>query len=169
MFRWSTIFGKMPSPHPYFWSICAWKSNFEDELSIHIPLILIFNGTESGIFFVNLHIFSWRWLNSLVLIFSHIEKTTTWEDPRKASVASSQQQQCRNTITAAISSTSPVTDLHSLAQQGNITALLQSFKIVSFNCLESRFWQLERIWGESYPKVNYHWASDDVRPLEIEC
>ncbi|KAK7582431.1 hypothetical protein V9T40_013876 [Parthenolecanium corni] len=59
-----------------------------------------------------------RIMGKTELNHSHIEKTTTWEDPRKSSVASSQQQQCRNTITAAISSTSPVTDLHSLAQQG---------------------------------------------------
>ncbi|XKL60835.1 hypothetical protein PGB90_007892 [Kerria lacca] len=50
----------------------------------------------------------------------HIERSTTWDDPRKTNVASSQQQQCRNSITAAISAASPVTDLHSHTQQGNV-------------------------------------------------
>lgn len=52
-----------------------------------------------------------------VYFLNHNERTTTWDDPRKTNVASSQQQQCRNSITVAISSASPITDLHSHTQQ----------------------------------------------------
>ncbi|XP_065214520.1 transcriptional coactivator yorkie-like isoform X2 [Planococcus citri] len=51
-----------------------------------------------------------------IYFLNHHAKTTTWEDPRKTNVAASQQ--CRNAITAAISSASPVSDLHSHTQQG---------------------------------------------------
>ncbi|XP_065214521.1 WW domain-containing transcription regulator protein 1-like isoform X3 [Planococcus citri] len=50
-----------------------------------------------------------------IYFLNHHAKTTTWEDPRKTNVAASQQ--CRNAITAAISSASPVSDLHSHTQQ----------------------------------------------------
>lgn len=56
-------------------------------------------------------IFERKFIRCLYYVYSHNEKTTTWEDPRKVN-------QCRNSITAAISSPSPVNDLHSLAQQG---------------------------------------------------